>query len=379
VFEPNRGQAPAQVKWLARGPGYQLFFTGEGVMMMDDNAHHPASAKYGAVRMRLTGSRPWNSMTGLEPTGGTSNYFHGKDAKDSHTNIPNYARLSVVGVYSGIDLVFYSNGGDLEYDFVIAPGADPKEIGLAFEGQDRVLLEDKSGDLVLTAPSGSELRPKIYQQTGARRVEIAGGYELIERGRAAVTQAAYDHRLPLVIDPTVSVTKFLSGSDLDVAYGVTGDGDGNSYVTGLTLSDNFPQLHSLHQFDNKNCEYDTILGIPIPPLGFCSQQPGDVFVTKLSPDGAILFSTYLGGDWYDYGNEIAVDSTGVYVTGSTGSENFPNYEANGRIRDEDYDGSGWAPLYQAAGSGCQWVCCRAASDRCSAADLCSRLAIHEWR
>ena len=157
-------------------------------------------------RANETGGQPGvENSAGLEPTGGVSNYIRGNDAKDSLNGIPHYARLSVAGVYDGVDLVFYSNGGDLEYDFVVAPGADPKQIRLAFDGQERMRVDEKSGDLVLTTAGGSELRqvrPQVYQQLGNQRVEVAGGYQLLDHGRAAFTLASYQHRRPLVIDPT---------------------------------------------------------------------------------------------------------------------------------------------------------------------------------
>ncbi|MFL6448150.1 MAG: hypothetical protein ACJ746_10745 [Bryobacteraceae bacterium] len=147
VFEPNRGQAPAAVKWLARGPGYRLFITDEGVTMSIQEGVAPplkgdvnsssvssrarlayAPTEHSVIRLKLNGSRPWSNVTGLEPTGGVSNYLPGGDAKLSLTNIPHYARVTVAGVYKGVDLVLYSHSGDLEYDFVVAPGADPKQI-----------------------------------------------------------------------------------------------------------------------------------------------------------------------------------------------------------------------------------------------------------
>src|SRR5262249_20128240 len=155
----------------------------------------PSKTAYSTMRMKLTGSRAWDEAKGLEPTGGTSNYFLGKDPKGWHTDIPQYARVSAAGVYDGIDLVFYSHGNDLEYDFVVAPGADPKQIRLAFEGADRMRIDAKSGDLVLTTASGSELRhfrPKVYQQVGDRKVEVAGGYEILDQGQAAFALGAYD-------------------------------------------------------------------------------------------------------------------------------------------------------------------------------------------
>jgi hypothetical protein len=345
VFEPNRGQAPAQVKWVARGPGYQLFLTTEGVTVMVKErpdplpkrnvfsvTFPPAAQKrqiskpmYSAVSLKLIGSRPWNDVTGLEPTGGVSNYLLGNDPKAWHTNVPHYARIRANGVYDGIDLVFYSQGGNLEYDFIVAPGADPNQIRLAFEGQGRMRVDDKSGDLVLTTPGGSELlqiRPRVYQQVGDERVEVAGGYELLDHGRAAFALASYDPRQPLVIDPTVIFQHTFLGNDHDEASAVAVDANGNAYVTGLTNSYNF--LNSCYS----NC------GAPAtPPLQ--PDQPGmDAFVLAVNPQGNLLFVTYLGGEGYDAAYGIAVNASGIYITGTTTSIHFPQQNSK-KTTDQD--------------------------------------------
>jgi Beta-propeller repeat len=323
IFEPNRGQAPAQVQWIARAAQYQLFFTDEGLtMLLRDRAHEGPSSSlipalfqapravdrikstYSTIQIKLVGGRPWRIAAGLDPTGGISNYFIGDDPKAWHTGIQHYGRLSAPNVYDGIDMVFYSHGGELEYDFLVAPGADPKQIRLAFEGLDRTRIDTNSGDLLLTAAGGAEVRqvrPKVYEQAGKRKTEIAAAYELLDRKQAAFTLAPYDHRHKLVIDPTVSFTTFLAGNGEDMAYAIAVDSSGNSYVTGETNSTNFPTN-----------------------AGIQGDQPGqDAFVTKLSPSGAILFSNYWGGNGADGGTGIAVDTTGVFVTGTTNSTNFP--------------------------------------------------------
>ena len=322
VFEPNRGQAPAEVKWLARGPGYQLFLGSEGVTMVihepaagpaGSNTNTPlqpagprlapASLRYSTVQMKLTGSRAWGNVTGLQPTGGVSNYIRGENGKDSLNGIPNYARLSVAGVYAGVDLVFYSQQGDLEYDFVVKPGADPKKIRLVFEGAERMRIDAASGDLILTTAGGSEVRqvrPKMYQQIEDRRVEVAGGYQLLGREQAAFRVGTYDRRRPLVIDPIARFVSTFGGSSGELAYGVAVDSDGNSYVTGVTSSTDFPVTNG-SKWLNPFCDQS-----------FCAQIPANIFTTKLSPAGAILFSTYGG---VGIGHGIAVDSSGVYVTG----------------------------------------------------------------
>ena len=243
-------------------------------------------------------------MEGLQPTGGASNYFLGSDRKQWHTGIPHYAQLSAPRVYDGIDLVFYSNGGDLEYDFVVAPDADPKQIRLAFDGVDRMRVDGQSGDLLLTTTGGSELRhlrPKVYQQVGDERVEVASSYQILDRRHATFMLASYDRRRTLVIDPAVGFTAFLAGKKSDVASALAVDSSGNAYVTGSTYSIDFPRTGP-------------------PPT---TQNPLDAFVTKLSPTGAIVFSNYLGGSDSDQGFGIAVDSTGVFATGITVSTDFP--------------------------------------------------------
>src|SRR5262249_4715539 len=153
------------------------------VMRMPEHTAHASSPSgYSTLHMTLPGSRTWNKIEGLNPTGGISNYVRGKDAENSLPQIPNYARISVANVYEAADLVSYSRDGDLEYDFVIHPNARPQSIRLAFEGQRRMRVDVKSGDLVLVTPAGFELRqllPKMYQQTGERHTEIAGRYQML--------------------------------------------------------------------------------------------------------------------------------------------------------------------------------------------------------
>src|SRR5215831_1173117 len=247
LFEPNRGQAAREVKWLARGPGYQLFFTSDAVTVaLPERAAaparsasqtpesllprlpfpSPAESRMTAFRMKLNGSHAWNTPDGLEPTGSTSNYYIGNDSKHWRTDIPNYARLKEKGVYDGIDLVFHSHGGQLEYDFEVAPGADPRQIRLAFDGLDQIHVDDRTGDLLLTTASGTvarQIRPRIYQQIGQRQVEVAGSYEILDRGQVTFALASYDRRQPLVIDPAVSFTVFLQGERGDRSTGIAVD------------------------------------------------------------------------------------------------------------------------------------------------------------
>ena len=147
--------------------------------------------------------------------------------------------MKASGVYKGIDVVFHGDRGSLEYDFVVAPNADPNQIGLQFEGGSELRMD--KADLVLTTPGGNQLRhvqPKIQQEIGGKKANVKGGFEIRKDGTVGFTLGSYDY--PLVIDPTITFVRFLAGSDLDEATTIAADPLLNSYVTGYTYSANFP-------------------------------------------------------------------------------------------------------------------------------------------
>jgi hypothetical protein len=317
VFEPNRGQAQPEAAWTAHGPGYQLQLTDNAALM---TFRERASGTPRVLKMKLAGSGPWNHVEALEPTGGVSNYINRPKGAASITGVPHYGRLKISNVYPGIDLVFYNDAGNLEYDFMLQPGTDPKQIQVAFDGQRELRLDDRSGDLVVVAPDGSELRqihPKVYQQAGDHRVEVAGGYRVLGGGRAAFTVAAYDPQRPLVIDPTLQLVQYLGAGSKGRAIAV--DSQGNSYMTG-SANENFPVTNDSHYDDGEDHSFWGAVSIIFrafyPPFGIGFQATPvtglDTVVTGLNPQGTILFSTYAG---LGVGTGIAVDSSGVVVTG----------------------------------------------------------------
>src|SRR2546425_10183397 len=193
------------------------------------------------LRMRLVGANPAAEISGLEELPGKSNYFIGNDPKKWRTNVPNYARVKYRNVYPGVDLLYYGNQRQLEYDFVVRPGADPSRIVLGVQGADRLEV-DAQGDLVLDTAVGPihQRKPVIYQEIDGDKKEIAGAYVLTGRHQVGFRVAAYDASQPLVIDPVLVYSTFLGGSGLDQGFGIAVDASGNAYVTGLTASTDFP-------------------------------------------------------------------------------------------------------------------------------------------
>ena len=292
-FEENRGQFPASVRFYGRGVDPSITLETQ-------------AQRIGKMTARFQGASSSVTLTGVDPMDARTNYF----GPSRVTGVRNFARVRYQAVYPGIDAVFYSNGRELEYDFVIAPHASPDSISIRLDGADRVRLS-ADGDLV--ASDASETlqfhRPVIYQDINGKRVPVAGGYRLHGR-EVRFEVGTYREDLPLVIDPVVSYATYLGKSDAEVARGVAVDPSGNAYVAGYTKSADLPVTNPAVQ----------------PGYGgrTSSVLTGDAFVAKFSPTGSLLYLTYLGGSGDDVATGIAVDAAGnAYVTGFTNSGNFP--------------------------------------------------------
>ncbi len=303
-FEPNDGQTDARVKFLSHGHGYTLFLTpSEAVLALwKPTATHDAQA----LRVKLLGANPDPRIVGEGELAGRTNYFIGKDPARWRTNVPTYARVRYRDVYPGIDLVYYgAHERQLEYDFVLAPGADPHAIALGFAGARRLAL-DAAGDLVVTFADGGTVlhkAPVVYQERDGRRETVDGRCVLRKDHRVGFELAAYDRTRPVFIDPGLVYATYVGGSQDDQPTAVAVDAFGNAYVTGVTGSGDFPTTAGAFR--------------TMPPGG------GNMFVTKVAADGSgLVYSTYLGGDQFDnfeQGRGIAVDAAGsAYVTGDVG-------------------------------------------------------------
>ncbi|MBV9210763.1 MAG: SBBP repeat-containing protein, partial [Acidobacteria bacterium] len=312
-FEANQGQTDGRVKFLARGQGYGLFLTANEAVLSLRKAQAKENARSSSgvsvLKMKLAGADTQARATGVEELPGKSNYFIGNDPQQWRASVPNFARVKYEGVYKGVDLVYYGNQRTLEYDFVVAPGADASQIKLSFDGASRMRIDSK-GELALTLDGGEvrQHKPFIYQEVGGEKREIAGRY--VQRGEREIgfEVAAYDETKPLVIDPVLVYSTYLGGSSTDDGYGVAVDAAGNAYVTGMTNSLNFPVTPGS-------------LKTSLQPLSNTNIYYSDAFVTKLNPAGtALVYSTYLGGSAAgEIARGIAVDSQGnAYITGVTG-------------------------------------------------------------
>jgi hypothetical protein len=263
-----------------------------------------------------TGAAPG---AGREPLPGKVNYYRGSDPTQWHENVPTYAKVAYPGVYPGIDLVYYGRGGELEYDFVVRPGADSARIHLGFGGGAPTL--DAKGDLVVSLDGGEVRLPKpvVYQEKNGRREPVDGRFALAGDHEVRFEVAAYDARLALVIDPTIVYSTYLGGSGVpqgsDLAFGLAVDSVGSAIVVGQTPDSTFP----------------TTTGALSTTI---EARPGyqEAFVTKLSPDGtSFVFSTFLGGTSIGNGYSavswawaVAVGpQDNIYVTGAAYAPDFP--------------------------------------------------------
>jgi hypothetical protein len=309
-FEANTGQTDAKVKFLSRGAGYNIFLTqSEAVMTLRRMNSRDNAGAQSTVRMKLIGANPAPRMEGLDRLPGRTNYLIGRDASRRPRSVASFAKVRYHSIYPGIDLIYYGDQRQIEYDFVVAPNGDPNVIRLGFDGADQMEI-DAQGDLVLKTGGGEvrQRKPVAYQEVNGGRQEISSHYALKGTQEVVFELGEYDRARPLVIDPVMAYSTYLGGPGDDIGGAIAVDAAGNAYVTGLTWSLDFPTSNPTQP--NPGAE-------------------GDAFVTKLNPEGsALVYSTYLGGNGFDYGLGIAVDEDGnAYVTGNTQSTDFPTKNA----------------------------------------------------
>jgi|GEM_PF-511419 len=327
-FTENRGQWDKNVLYRAGLPGVNIWFTrtgvyyqyarpvaGDNLPALDDlpeTTYLPSGRSREVMTLSLKTSlldaNPVPTVLVENETAYKCHYLRGNNPAEWFIDVPNFKTVVYREVYPGVDLKYYGNRYQLEYDFIVAPGADPTRIRIRNDGALAMNINE-AGELVVQNEWGKtiERRPVVYQIVQGQKVLLEGRYALISDNSFGFELSDnYNPQLPVVIDPVISFGTYLGGSDLEEGYGVAVDAAGACYVTGVTYSLDFP-LEAPYQ-DTNLAEYD-------------------IFLTKLSATGdELLFSTYLGGEADDWAFDIALDAAGnIYLTGRTHSADFPVY------------------------------------------------------
>ncbi len=338
AFVPNAGQTDRTVHFQAQSAGGALFFTSnevvlslpildQSLLLADEGSDHSlfAMGHSSIVRLRFEGADPSPAVAATGKLDGVVNYFIGDDPGRWRTGLPTFREIVYREVYPGIDLRYNGLTEESDRSFLlkgayhVAPGADPGLIRWRYVGAENVRMDKASGDLFITPSSAAqstvgqtlvERAPVAWQVVEGERVPVNAGYSLAADGSIGFDLDGYDPAYPLVVDPTLTYSTYLGGSNRDIARAVAVDAGGNVYVTGQTASTDFPRQN------------------PAQP-DFGGGGFGDTFVVKLDPSGsALVYATYLGGSNDDTGHAIAVDSYGAaYIAGDTLSANFPTEKA----------------------------------------------------
>jgi Beta-propeller repeat/Bacterial Ig domain len=381
-FEPNQGQTDPRVRFVSRAGTRTLWLTADEAVLAVGRRSRPdrpdpnkaavvreTEIAPAVLRMKFVGANTSPAIEGEAKQSGTVNYFAGKP-DEWRTKIPTYARVRYRSLYPGIDLVFYGNNRELEYDLVVAPGADAGQIKLQIAGAEEIRIDD-AGNLVLKTSQGEVMqqKPKIYQRKGTTLTAVAGNYVITGKDEVGFRLGKYDSNAAVVIDPVLRYSTFLGGDSFDDGRGIAVDSSNRAVVGGKACSLNFPRTVGPTSFqgcaafitkfdftgsrlifssfigesafdvfdvaamalDSQGNSYVTgiveFMGFPTTPGAFQPTLHGDfdAFVAKLSPDGShLVYSTFLGGFAREEGDAITADSQGnAYITGNTTSEDFP--------------------------------------------------------
>lgn len=320
-FEPNLGQSDldptdARAKFVAHGSGYSLFLGRDGAILSlassqnFSDKRHTRTTQIESVQMKLVGANPASEISGAEPLPGKSNYLIGNVPSRWRTGVPQFARVRYEDVYPDTDLVFYGNQGHLEYDFRLAPGADPARAELEFDGARH--LEVKDGALLIRTDLGSvQLEaPRVYQEVGGKQQPVEGSFVLRGRNRAGFAIGSYDRSRELVIDPILTFSTYFGGTGDELSTKVAVDGSFNIYLTGSTTSPDLPATAGVLQSALAGTGPNAYVAKISPPLGNLA--------------ASLAYVTYLGGNGSDTPVGIKVDGgSRAFLAGTTTSTNFP--------------------------------------------------------
>ena len=310
AFIRNGGQLDSRIKYFEKEAAQSVYVAPEGIYTVLRSKEKSGKTARERLLLKPLDANPSPEIEAAEPLRGRVNYFVG-DAKRWRRDLPTYRKIRYGNLYPGIDLIFYGNGRQLEYDLVVSPGADTSRVRFDYRGATSLRIDEK-GNLCVRLPSGKEIvqkKPYVYQKIGGKKVTVEGRYELLgHKGEArfGFSLGHYDPRYALVIDPVLVYSTYLGGSAGEVGNAIAVDSEGNAYVAGSTASDDFPLKNALKE----------------------AGDGSDAFVTKFDRSGTLVYSTYLGGSQSDSGAAIAVDAEGyAYIAGTTNSPDFPTKNA----------------------------------------------------
>ncbi len=328
-FIQNDGQVDEQVKYYEKSRGHATFFMEDGVYIglhKTGNSESNENNQSSMIKLSFVDGKEKPEITAEGVQQGKVNYFRGNNPAKWRTKVPTYQTVSYKEVYPGIDLKFYGNNNQMEYDVIVKPGADPSKVKFAYEGIEGLEISEE-GNLDISLKEGKfiQKRPVIYQEIDEERISVNGKFRILEGDVThkkfvyAFEIAAYDTKQPLIIDPVLAYATYLGGNDYDGGEGIAIDASGNIYVTGSTYSLDFPTTLGA---------YDTSFS-----------GDNDVFIVKFDSSGtSLLAATYMGGSSYDWSLDIALDSSGnVLVVLETGSSDFPTTPG---AYDTTYNGAG---------------------------------------
>lgn len=295
------GPTESKIEFVAHGPGYWVGLGRDSVRIASQRLLREGREP---LQMRFKNGKPTTQLEGAGKLPGLINYYLGGDRSEWRTGVRQFARVEYHDLYKGVDAVFYGTPRQMEFDFVLAPDADPGSIQMEFGPGTNVLINEV-GDLVVEvgADEVQLRRPVIYQEIDGQRKEIPGGF-VVQGNLVSFHVGDYDRTERLILDPVLLYSSYLGGANADVIEAVALDSSGNIIVVGYTQSANLATVNSIQSTLRGN---------------------SDGFIAKLNPTGsALLFSTYLGGDSEDALAAIAVQTTGsMWVVGSSNSSNFP--------------------------------------------------------
>lgn len=357
AFAENRGQAAVEVRAVGTGPGFRVWLEDSGWVLEHGDS---------VVHVGLDGAVPHTSVTVGQPLHASASYLLGNDPAKWQTDLPLFGEANYSKVWPGVDMAFRGDGSKLKVEYTVAPGTEPSQIRLRFDGLASV---EADGSLLVRYAAGEfrEERPVLYQGSGAVRREVGGGFVVTPEGLVSF-QAKYDHSRPLIIDPTIQFSGYVGGSAQDDITAVAVSSTFNVVVAGWSLSTDLPASNGARTSNSGgvdafvatfspiggqliSCSYlggygdDRAFGVALdisnniyltgwtsspnfPVSGALQSRltsARNAFVTKLNPTaGAIIYSTFLGGSGVDIGNAIAVDALGeAVIVGDTTSKNLP--------------------------------------------------------